>query len=336
MASAKSSPTATRPPVVVIFGEEEFAKSKQLAETLHALLPPEVDRALALSMYDGTLPDDAGGPTLAAVMDDLMTLPFLSERRVVVIVESDKFVSAHRERLERWVESPSPTGVLVLVCRSFPKTTRLYKAAVAARAGLHECAKLSPRAVPEFINAEADRFGKRFDRAAAGQLAELIGPDQGSLSNEVEKLSLYVGERPTITLNDVRDMVGQTREEKIFAVMDAAGVGDMAGALRLWRNVLETDRDAIYRAVGGLAFVLRKWLTAQELRADGAPVGAIAPKVMMWGRERELQTLLERLPMPRLRRLLLHLAEVDTQSKSGTRSIENGVEALLVATAGPG
>lgn len=330
-----SQPTGTPPPLHVIYGEEEFAKSRQLAETLNCLLPPEVDRSMALTVYDGAQPEDSGGPTLAAVMDDLMTLPFLSDRRVVVIHEADAFISAHRERLERWVEAPSRTGVLVLVCRSFPKTTRLYKAAVAARASLHECAKLNARAVPEFLNNEAGRFGKRLDRDAAGLLAELIGPDQGLLTNEVEKLALFVGERPSITARDVRDLVGQSREEKVFAVMDAAGTGDLEGALRLWRGVLDTDREAIYRAVGGIAYVLRRWLAAQEMRASGTPVSAIAPKVMMWGRERELQILLHRLPLSRLRGLIAGLAELDMQAKSGTRTIENGIEALLVAAAHP-
>jgi DNA polymerase-3 subunit delta len=322
------------PPMMVFYGEEDFARSRQLSAAVDELLPPSVDRSMALCAYDGSASEEQGGPTLAAVMDDLMTLPFLADRRVVVVRDADKFIAAHRERLERWVTNPSPTGVLLLECRSFPKTTRLYKAAAAAGCRLVECARLSARAAPDYVIGLASEFGKRMDRSAAAQLCDLLGPDQGLLAGEVEKLALYIGDRPTITPEDVREMVGQTREEKIFAVMDAAGVGDLKGALRMWRQVLATDPEAVFRAVGGIAFVVRKWISAQEMRLGGAPVGAIAPKVMMWGRERELQNLLDRLDLPRMKQLLHAVAELDTQSKSGQRTIENGVESLLVAAAG--
>lgn len=322
------------PPFVVLAGDEEFAKSRTLTSALDDLLPPQVDRALALCTYDGAANEEQGGPTLARVLDDLQTLPFLSDRRVVVIRDADRFISACREKLETYAAKPSPTGVLVLECRAFPKTTRFYKAVVAGGGVIHECRKLAGRAVTEFALSEATRLGKRLDRAAAAQLAELLGQDQGLLAGEVEKLALYVGDRPTISLADVRTLVGQSREEKIFAVMDAAAAGDAPGALQLWRSVLASDPAASFRATGGLAFVLRRWLTAHELRDEGQPVGAIAPKVMMWGRENELQQLLRRLPAARLQRLLAQLARVDAEAKSGTRSIENGVEALILTAAG--
>lgn len=331
--SSRTKSVPTNPPLIVIFGEESYSKSRRLSDTLDMLLPAGVDRTLALSSFDGTLTEEQGGPTLAAVMDDLLTLPFLAPRRIVLIRDADRFISACRERLERWVESPSPTGVLVLECRSFPKTTRLYKAAAAARCPVHECARLTARAIPDYCMQEASARGKTLDRAAAALLAERIGAEQGLLSGEIEKLALYVGPRTEIRVEDVRRLVGASREEKIFAVMDAAGAGEFTRAIRLWRQVMETDAAAAFRAVGGLAFVLRKWISAQEMHAGGASISAIAPKVMMWGREQELQTFLRRLDAERLRRLLGLLARLDAQAKSGMRSIENGVEALLFETA---
>jgi DNA polymerase-3 subunit delta len=181
---------------------------------------------------------------------------------------------------------------------------------------------------------EAAGRRKRIDADAAGRLCELVGSSQGALAGEVEKLSLYTGDRPVITSEDVAELVGQSREEKIFAVMDAAGVGRLPEALRLWSQVLATDPAAAYKAVGGMGFVLRRWLAAHRMVAEGLPVRSIAAKVM-WGRERELETLLRRLPVSRLKRLLARLAEIDSQAKSGVRSIDTGVEALLVETAAP-
>jgi DNA polymerase-3 subunit delta len=320
------------PPVVVIFGDEEYQKSRALVATRNELLPPPVDPGLALSEYDGSRDEETGGPAYAAIADDLATLPFLTDRRVVVIRDADRFISAHRERLERYFAAPSPTGTLVLVCRSFPKTTRLYKAA-AAIGRLVECKRLSGRSVIDFVTEQFAASGKRIDYPTAARLAELIGNEQAALAGEVEKLCLYASNRSTITAADVDDLVGQSREEKIFAAMDAAAAGAADVALTLWNQVLETDRAAAFKAVGGIAFVLRKWQTAHNLRAAGLSAAAIAPKVMMWGRESELDALLCRLDPTRIQQFIAALAELDAQAKSGARSIETGVEALLIEIA---
>ena len=225
--------------------------------------------------------------------------------------------------------APSPTGTLILVCRSFRKSTRLYKA-VEPVGRLIECKKLGTAGALNFVTAQVAAAGKRIDAATAARLVELIGNEQGTLAGEVEKLCLYVCERPQITSADIDVLVGQSREEKIFAVMDAAAAGATRQALELWNQVLETDKAGAFKAVGGIAFVLRKWLAAHNLRAAGLPIGAIAPKVNMWGKDRELESLLRRLPRGQIQRLIAALADLDAQAKSGGRSIETGVEALLI------
>jgi len=321
------------PPLIVIYGDDEHQRATAVTAALDELLPPPVDRALALTVYDGGRSADQGGPSLAAVLEDLATLPFLAERRVVLIRDAEAFISAHRERLERYAAAPAPTGVLILECRSFPKTTRLYKAAVAAGGRLCECKKLYGRELVAFVIEQARARGKRLDPAAGARLTDLVGQDTGILAAEIEKLALYVGDRSGITDRDVTELVGQSREEKVFAVMDAAAAGRLPDALRLWHQVLSSDPAAVYRAVGGMTYVVRRWLDAYRLRADGASIRAIAPKLMMWGREQELETLLARLTPQFLRRLLAAIADLDSQAKVGARSIETGVEMLLLRLA---
>jgi len=326
------SPTSP-PPIVVVFGDEEYQKSVFIERALNALLPPPIDRTLALSVYDGSRIEEQGGPGLAAVLDDLATPAFLAPQRVVLIREADRFVSQWRDRLEHYLSRPSPTGTLILECRAFPKTTRLYRAVIAAGGEVHECRKLFGRALTEFVRQEARARGKTIEDEAAAWLCDLIGPDLGALVAEVEKLSLYCGSRRTITVADVAALVGQSREEKVFKAMEAAGLGRPSEALGLWRQVLATDPAAVYRAVGGIAFMLRRWLDAQNSRAGGTSLSELCQKLLMWGRPGDVETLLDRLPAKRLQNLLADLAELDSQAKSGIRSIESAVESFLLRVA---
>ena len=329
---AKAKPTAA--PVVVIFGDEEYQKASALRATLESSLPPEADRRLALSEFDGTASEDQGGPSLPAVMDDLSTLPFLTPRRIVLIRDADRFITQHRARLESYLAAPSPTGTLVLVCRAFPKTTKLYKAAVACGGCVYECRKLSAEKLSGFVLEQARALGKHIDPPLAGRLVELVGASQGGLAGELEKLALYVGARPSITADDIAALVGQSREEMIFAVMDAAGSGRVAQALQLWRQVLATDPAAPFKAIGGMAFKVRGWLAGQRARAQGASGFALVGAAKMWGRsERDVEQVLRRLPAGRLRTVLGRIADVDAQAKSGARSIETGIERVLLEVA---
>ena len=196
-----------------------------------------------------------------------------------------------------------------------------------------ECKKLTGRALTDFVLGAARERGKRLDDGAAAHLIDLVGQDTGMLAGEIEKLSLYAGDRQTLTDHDVSELVGQSREEKIFAVMDAAATGRLSDALRLWHQVLATDPEAAYKVLGGMTFKVRQWLIAHRLLADGSSVSEIAPRVMMWGRHQDLETLLRRLPATLLRRLLAALAQLDSEAKSGARSIETGVELVLVRLA---
>lgn len=333
--TAARIPRAARATIFVIFGDEEFQKLQALDGIRDEILPVEIDRSLALVEFDAGRSEEQGGPSLAGVFDDLRTLPLLADRRVVVIRDADRFISSHREALEKYAASPAPTGVLVLVCRSFPKTTRLHKAVTEAGGRVVECKKLNARGLAEFVCQAATVAGSTIDYALAERIVDQVGTDQGMLATEVEKLALFVTPRKAITPADVDALVGLSREERVFAAIDAAAAGDLPRSLETWSQVLSTDRAGAFKAVGGLAFKLRQWLAAQEMRSSGMNPGAIAPRVMMWGRERELAQLLQMQPAAKLKRMLAALADLDAQAKVGARSIEMGVEALLVTAASP-
>jgi DNA polymerase-3 subunit delta len=326
---------AVAPSIVVLYGDDDYRKVELLHAVLDDLLPPATDRALALSEFDGTRSEEQGGPALAHVMDDLRTLPFLVERRVVIVRDAERFVTSHRETLEKYARAPSRSATLILSLRSFPSNTRLYKAVAAAGGRLLECKRPSARALTERAAVLAGQRGKRLDAPLAARIVDLVGAEPGVVAGEVEKLCLYVGERTVISDSDVSALVSQTREERIFAACDAAALGRGPQALELWRQVLDLDRDAAYRAVGGVAYVLRRWLAARRALAGGESIRQIAPRVMMWGRERELADILRRLTEPRLRRALAAVAELDAEVKVGGRSIEAGIEHILLDLARP-
>lgn len=333
---ARKTTSSAPPPIVVLFGDDGAQRAKALEAYIARLLPDEADRGMALSTYDADpRRDEAEAASLGGVFTDLMTPAFLGGRRVVVVRSADSFISAHRDRLEAYAQKPSPFATLMLECRSFPSNTKLYKAVAGVGGEIQGFEKPKEYQAVPALGKLVQEHGCRIAPEAAVRLIELVGHDTEILTREVEKLALYVGKRREIATDDVAVLVGQTREEKIFAVMDAAGLGKADRALQLWEQTLASDPEAPFKVVGGIAYVLRRWLTAHQLLAQGLSPAQIAPKVVMWRREAELAVILARLPAQRVRAALAALARLDTQAKTGLRSIERGVELLLVRLAAP-
>src|SRR5205807_3849394 len=118
-------------------------------------------------------------------------------------------------------------------------------------------------------------YARRIDPAAARLLADLVGNGLDRLDGELAKLATYVGGRGTIEPKDVEDAVGSTRMELIFKVTDAMTRRDPRGALELWDRVLANDRAAPYRAIGGLAWGLRRLVQAKRVASRGGDLSRI-------------------------------------------------------------
>lgn len=320
-----SSSTQTAPaPIYAVCGTEDFLKRQAVDQILRDVLG-DADRSLALSEYEAanTVPE------LASVLDDLRTLPFLTDRRLVVVREADKFITQYRQSLEEYAENPSSTGVLLLECKSFPATTRLYKR-IDKVGKVIKFEALQKYKIPGWLAGYCKQtYGVQIEQRAADKLVDLIGPDLGVLDTELQKLTLYISDRKQVTLADVEALVGQQREEHVWNLLSAVGQGDQKKAMTLWEEVCQTDRAAEARAVGGIAFTVRRLLKAKRAQERGASARELMRE--LWVRdERQLRRELDAFTTQQVEDILSRLLEIDVAAKTGHASVRSSVEKLIV------
>ncbi len=315
-------------PAYAIYGAEVFLRSRAMADLIDGIVG-HADRSLALSEYDGSETD----VSLANVLDDLRTLPFLTDRRLVIVREADAFITRYRQELEDYLDSPSTTGVLLLDCKSLPSNTRLHRR-IAAIGEVIECKPLKAAAVPAWLIRHCqETCGKRLDARAAALLCDQIGADLGLLAAEIQKLALYVGDRPAIVADDVEKLTGRCREEQVWDILSAVGAGDRARALTLWEEVWQTDRAASARAVAGLAYTVRRLLTAKKAQEAGASMGELSKIMMIWRDDDRLLRELNAFTTDQVERMLKRLLEADVAGKSGG-NVRSAIEALIIEMCG--
>ncbi len=106
-------------------------------------------------------------------------------------------------------------------------------------------------------------FKKRLDSGAEKLLKDLCGANMRLLQSELEKLALYVGEKPVIAAADVELLVRRAREEEFRELADAIGARDPKAAVRYVDTALDQDEAAL-KILGTIASVVRRLLEDRE------------------------------------------------------------------------
>ncbi len=248
-------------PVYVVHGDELFLKRQVLTALRTHVLGADFE-PLALSAYDGDR------VSFSTVRNDLATVPFLSPRRLVIIDNADPFVTNERKKLEKYVAEPSPNGVLVLDVKSWTSTTNLAKLLQDATI---VCKSLPPARLPEWCQKWAlAEYQKTITPPAARLLVDLIGADMGMMDQELNKLSLYVGEAPKIENRDVDRLVGNSREEKTWKIFDLIAAGQTGAALAFLNRLFDQGEDVVKVLSGPFSWQLRKVVQAARVLQGGA------------------------------------------------------------------
>ncbi|HSZ80764.1 MAG TPA: DNA polymerase III subunit delta [Polyangia bacterium] len=216
---------------------------------------------------------------LEACLGTARTLPMMAKRRLVVGKGIDQVKADLLEPLVAYVADPNPSTCLVLIA---DKVDVRFKAFVALRkAGfLHVFQPLRDNALAGWLRTEARARKIEIAGDAAGALAELAGPELGRLSQALDQLALYAGVGRPITVDDVEELIAETRQRNVFELTKAIGAGDVPRALGLLANMLR-NREPALRIQFMLARQMRQIWRAKELVAAGAARGEIAGAIGM-------------------------------------------------------
>jgi DNA polymerase-3 subunit delta len=315
-------------PLYVLHGDETFLKR----QVLHALR----DRALGADADEQAVSVYAGDRAIyAEVFDELDTLPFFFERRLVVIESADPFVTRYRADLERKVTGLSATGTLVLDVKSWAANTRLAKL-VDNSATIVCKAPPASRIAPWCSEWAKMCFAKQLSAPAAALLVELVGPEMGLLDQELRKLVAYVGQRDKIEPADVDRLVGNSRAENTWKIFDAIATGNVKDGLAMLHRLFDQGEEPM-RILGAFASQLRKLAQAYRLNRGGLTMAAaLAQAGVLPFATRSAEQQMRHLGRRRLERLYDWLLELNFDLRGGSLLPERTLfERFLIRLARP-
>jgi DNA polymerase-3 subunit delta len=259
-------------PVYLIYGSEQLLlerAEKRLRDRLAAV----ADLDFNMETFNGD------SSSVEDVLNAANTMPFMSDRRLVVVRDVDKMDAAALEALAAYAKDPAPYTCLVLVATKVAKNSKLYRA-VAATGVAFEYAAPKRSEYPGEVVKLLRTHGKRIGLPAAERLVDAVGRDLRRLAVEADKLASYVGEADEVTAADVAAAASAGGTASVFELTDAVGDRDAERALRVLRRVVDGGESPL-GVEAMLARHVRALIGAKALAARGMTAEAMTQELGM-------------------------------------------------------
>lgn len=294
------------------FGDDEYLLSRAVA-----LIKELAAQPLEFNVSDKEF------PSARELIDELMQLPLMGDRRVVV-ARGKVDMSA----IEQYLKSSNPSTVLVTV-DYIPHDSWNHKSAPAypAAATTVNCNRLAKTYVYSFVRKQADSMGAKIGDRAIDALYSRCGGYMSRISQETDKLSLLKsgGE---ITEADVVNEVRADAEFVVFDLTDSIIKHDAARALAIVDGMAKNN-DLI--AAFTLLYNRFKKMFALAVDAGGASALGISPYMA-----KRLKEEAAAFSKQKLKSLVDLLADVDYGYKTGAISQYDALYSFVTQAASRG
>lgn len=292
---------------------------------------------LATVPETGVTQHDLSEVALAEVVDDARALSLFAAERVIWVTNAEAALPKGRAAADEtdgeggaadpgdtavlgaYLKDPTPGVTLVFEAIRFgfegddkrkQERVRKFYAAIRDVVELQKYSVQEARAQTESL---ARKAGFQLSPDALDLLVEALGADIARIAVEIEKLSLYGGNR-AIGVDDISALVPDARATTIFALVNALGRRDRAGALA----VLDTlTREGEYLPLA-LAFLSTQFRMALAAREAGLKSGQQIQShfqrmgVPMWGsRADQVYQTITKFSQPQLERALSLIFQAD-------------------------
>lgn len=217
----------------------------------------------------------------ASLMSALETPNLLGGRRLVVVYDAQDLKKDHLSALERYMTSPSPYAVLVLVASGRNKLEALVK-------GVGTVVSLDPpkgRQLVTWIRQRAGDHRLKIDDRGAWALVDAIGNDLRELDGALSQLATGLGADARIGAGQVREMFSRLADERMYAFTDAVGDRRLPQAMTALRRLLDQGEEPLV-LLGALAAQVRRMLRARRYAEQGAKAVGQALGLPGWRAER--------------------------------------------------
>lgn len=306
--------------VYLLLGEEAYLRNQYRDKLKKAMLGD--GDAMNFHYFEGK--DVSPGE----VIDLAETMPFLAERRVLVLENTGLFAHGG-EMLADYLKEPAPTAYFVFVEESADKRSKLYKA-VTAKGRAVEFKTQDEAVLQRWILGILKKEGMNITGRDLAFFLEKTGSDMENIRGELEKLLCYCMGRDVITAKDIEEICTKQISNQIFDMINAIAEKKQRKAMDLYYDLL-TLKEPPMRILYLITRQFNMLLQVKELKNKGCDASTIGEKVGLAGFiARKYVAQAAKFRTADLRRAVEDCVEAEEAVKTGKMNDVMSVELLIV------
>lgn len=316
----------------LFYGKESFL----LNETIRKLLTEAIsedEREFNYSVYD------MEETNIETAVEDGETMPFLGERRMVV-VKNPYFLTSEKKKekvehnlkkLEQYVENPAPFTVFVFLLphEKIDERKKLTKQ-IKKAATVVEMNSFSEEETVKWIKEKAEAENVAMEKEAIDELIEKTSGNLMIIDKEMEKLCAYVGSGNKLTAEMVKQLVARSLEQNVFDLIDAVVKKKTEEAFKIFYDLLKINEEPI-KILSLLTQQFRLLYQVKQLSKSGYGQDRMASSLKVHPFRIKLALKQEKqFSASELQSIIKALAETDFEIKTGKKDRQLALEFLLL------
>lgn len=319
------------PAVYILHGDDEFGIQELIDHKLKPLMGDTANAEMDITTLNGS------AISRRELQAETQSMPFLSERRMVILSHPLSLASRKKERqafLSLLESIPPSTACILKIDRGLKEGHWLIQWAEDHPQQAWQRTFDLPKgaAMTRWIQRRATEKGGEFSPQGARLLAAYVNEDPRLASQEIEKLLTYVENQRPVTAEDVRELTADVRQGDVFEMVDAISRGDGESAMRMLRRQLKENHPlALFGMIVRqfrLLIQVREILDrnpqrdqrsiASELGVHPYPIQKILPQAKLF-------------TLPQLEAIYHKLSDVDFAMKTGQLDQELALDLLIAS-----
>ena len=254
-------------PIYFLMGEEPYYIDR-ITEYLENNLLTEDEKGFNQMVLYGR------DTTIDDIVANAKRYPMMAERQVVIVKEAQE-LSKTIEQLEKYVENPQTSTVLVIAYKYKTLDRRKKVTKLMEKNGLvYESKKLYENQVGQWIKRVLQGRGYSIEPKAMAMLVEFLGSDLSRIANELTKLEIILPKGSTITPNHIEENIGFSKDFNVFEFRKAIGDKNQFKAYQIANYFAQNQKDNPIVMTNGLVFSFFSALLQYHGLKDKSPSNA--------------------------------------------------------------
>ncbi|MGW9856569.1 DNA polymerase III subunit delta [Staphylococcus hominis] len=233
--------------IMAIYGEVPELVEKKSNEIVESYLDEKKDdfNYVKYNLYD---------TSFNQIIEEALTMPFISEKKAIVVKNAFIFtgekvakdIQPNNEQVNEFLEKYDGENFIVFevyqnklderkkVTKTLKKTSKLAKVE-----------QMSEQEIKNWIKNKLYENFKDIKQDALDLFIELTGINFNVVSQELEKIILFLGDRTTINKKDVEEIINRSLEQNVFLLTEYIQKEEKYKAVQLVRDLIVMKEEPI-------------------------------------------------------------------------------------------